>query len=148
MRKKTDRGVKLAESPAAPVPTAPSALSPPLSSLAIPVAYPGQPAGPGANSECVAQPIDVLTLSEAAAYLRVAEGDVLRQAQMQDLPGRQIGNEWRFLRAGLQDWLRTFGRKSGKEALLALAGAWKDDPDIEEIVREAHRRRGRPDRGE
>jgi len=39
---------------------------------------------------------------------------------------------------------RTSARKSGKEAFLALAGAWKDDPDIEEIVREAHRRRGRP----
>ncbi|MBY0526545.1 MAG: helix-turn-helix domain-containing protein [Gemmataceae bacterium] len=86
----------------------------------------------------------MLNLSEAAAYLRVAEGDVLRLAQMQDLPGRQIGNEWRFLRAGLQDWLRSPGPKSGKEAMLALAGAWKDDPDIEEIVREAHRRRGRP----
>ena len=28
--------------------------------------------------------------------------------------------------------------------LLALAGKWNDDPDIEEIVREAYRRRGRP----
>ena len=27
---------------------------------------------------------------------------------------------------------------------LALAGVWKDDPDIEEIVREARRRRGQP----
>jgi hypothetical protein len=32
---------------------------------------------------------------------------------------------------------------SGKEAFLALAGVWRDDPDIELIVQEAHRRRGR-----
>src|SRR5947209_2818604 len=44
---------------------------------------------------------EVLTLSEAAAYLRVAEAEVLRLVLLQELPGRQIGNEWRFLKAGL-----------------------------------------------
>lgn len=87
---------------------------------------------------------EVFTLAETAAYLRLSEVDVVDLVQSQDLPGRFTGREWRFLKAGLQDWLRTPARISGKEALLALAGAWKDDPDIEEIVREAHRRRGRP----
>ena len=50
--------------------------------------------------------IDVLTLGEAATYLRVAEEDVLRLAKRQELPGRLIAGEWRFLKAGLQDWLR------------------------------------------
>jgi excisionase family DNA binding protein len=85
----------------------------------------------------------VLTLSEAAAYLRVAESQVQRLAETQALPGRQIGGEWRFLKAGLQDWLRAFSAGSGKEAFLALAGVWRDDPDIEQIVQDAHRRRGR-----
>src|SRR5438309_11758601 len=98
----------------------------------------------GTGNEVADQASEVLTLGEAAAYLRVPEQDVLRLANLQELPGRQIGNEWRFLKAGLRDWLRTPARNSGKEALLALAGAWKDDPDIEEIVRQAHRRRGRP----
>lgn len=87
---------------------------------------------------------DVLTLSEAATYLRVPEEDILRLTRLQELPGRQIGNEWRFLKAGLQDWLRTPERKPTNEAFLALAGTWKDDPDIEAIVQEAHRLRGRP----
>jgi excisionase family DNA binding protein len=99
---------------------------------------------PVPSSGC-SESIDVLTLSEAATYLRAAEADILRLANLQELPGRQIGGEWRFLKAGLQDWLRTPPQKSGKDALLALAGAWKDDPDIDEIVRQAHRRRGRPD---
>jgi excisionase family DNA binding protein len=97
----------------------------------------------GTGQEFVDRSDEVLTLSEAAAYLRLAEADVVRLAHLQELPGRQIGNEWRFLKAGLQDWLRTPSRKSGREAFLALAGAWKDDPDIEAIVREAYRRRGR-----
>lgn len=87
---------------------------------------------------------EVLTLSEAATYLRVADEEVLRLASLDELPGRSIGGEWRFLKAGLQEWLQTPRRKSGAEALLALAGAWQDDPDIEQIVRDAHRRRGRP----
>jgi excisionase family DNA binding protein len=85
----------------------------------------------------------VLTLSEAAAYLRVAESKVQRLADVGTLPGRQIGGEWRFLKAGLQDWLRTPGPGSGKEAFLALAGVWSNDPDIDLIVKEAHRRRSR-----
>lgn len=86
---------------------------------------------------------EVLTLSEAAAYLRASEADVLRLAEMSELPGRRIGGGWRFLKAGLQEWLLSPVRRSGKEALLALAGAWKDDPDIEKIVSNAHRLRGR-----
>jgi excisionase family DNA binding protein len=88
----------------------------------------------------------VLTLSEAALYLRVAESEVRRLAELRALPGRQIGGEWRFLKAGLQDWLRAPTAGSGKEAFLALAGVWRDDPDVEQIVRDAHRRRGRTGR--
>jgi len=98
---------------------------------------------PGTPADLEARSTDVLTLSEAAAFLRVAEKDVLRLAQVQELPGRKISSEWRFLRSGLRDWLLAPTRKSGKEAMLALAGAWQDDPDIEEIVKEALRRRGR-----
>jgi excisionase family DNA binding protein len=86
---------------------------------------------------------EVLTLAEAAAYLRLSEAQVVDLVHSQNLPGRFTGSEWRFLKAGLDDWLRTPTRQSGKEALLAMAGAWKDDPDIEEIVHQSHKRRGR-----
>jgi excisionase family DNA binding protein len=68
----------------------------------------------------------VLTLSEAAAYLRVAESQFQRLAEMRVLPGRQIGGQWRFLKAGLQDWLRAADPGSGKEDFLAFAGVWRD----------------------
>lgn len=87
---------------------------------------------------------DVLTLAEAAAYLRVSEQDLLKLVRQADFPGRLIGSQWRFLKAGLQDWLRASAPRSSNAGLLALAGAWKGDPDLEAIVREAYRRRGRP----
>jgi excisionase family DNA binding protein len=86
---------------------------------------------------------DVLTPAEAAAYLRVPEADVAGLVRDQGLPGRLIGREWRFLKAAVQDWLRT-SRRSTKEALLSVAGAFKDDPFLEGIVREAYQQRGRP----
>ncbi len=52
-------------------------------------------------------PGEVLTLAEAAAYLRLSEDDVVRLVHGQGLPGRLVGKEWRFLKPALQDWLRS-----------------------------------------
>jgi excisionase family DNA binding protein len=87
---------------------------------------------------------DVMTLAEAAAYLRVAEEDLLRSAASQGLPGRKVGGEWRFLKSSLNDWLGTPPKKYSKEAFMALAGTWKDDPFVEEELKEIYRLRGRP----
>lgn len=70
---------------------------------------------------------EVLTLAEAAAYLRIPEAELGRIAGSQGPPGRRIGAEWRFSRAAIQDWLR---QPSMKESLLRLAGSWKDDPQL------------------
>jgi excisionase family DNA binding protein len=87
---------------------------------------------------------EVLTLSEAAEYLRLAETDVLHLVEDQGLPARRAGNEWRFLKAAIQDWLRTGPPpKSNKEAWMALAGAWKDDPYRDELLEEIARQRER-----
>ncbi len=89
-------------------------------------------------------PGEVLTLAEAAAYLRLSEADVLRLVDQQGLPARRLAKEWRFLKAAIQQWLSTPPPRNSKEALLALAGAWKDDPYLEDMVEEIYRRRGRP----
>jgi excisionase family DNA binding protein len=52
---------------------------------------------------------EILTADEAAALLRVDEGELLAAAKHGDLPGRQIGAEWRFSRAALLTWLRRDG---------------------------------------
>jgi excisionase family DNA binding protein len=87
---------------------------------------------------------EVLTLAEAAAYLRLSEEKLVGLVRDQGLPGRRIGHEWRFLKAALQDWLRTPQPPAiAQEELMQWAGAFRDDPDLNEIVREAYRQRGR-----
>jgi excisionase family DNA binding protein len=86
----------------------------------------------------------VLTLAETAAYLRVPEAEVVRMVGPGGLPGRLIGPEWRFSRAAVQQWLSTPPKPSTQESLLALSGAWKDDPTVDDMLKEIYRRRGRP----
>ena len=50
--------------------------------------------------------LDVLSLEEAATYLKIEFGDLRRMIKEQGLPGRKIGDEWRFLRGAIADWLR------------------------------------------
>lgn len=89
---------------------------------------------------------EVLTLPEAAAYLRLSEADVLQLVHSQSLPGRCTGNEWRFLKTAIQQWLSASSStlEARKAALLAAAGTFKDDPDLVPLVEEIYRRRGRP----
>jgi excisionase family DNA binding protein len=87
---------------------------------------------------------EVLTLSEAAAYLRLPEQQVVSLVHSQDLPGRFTGREWRFLKSAIQEWLSQPPPKYSKEAQLSVAGLLKDDPDLVPMVEEIYRKRGRP----
>lgn len=49
---------------------------------------------------------EILTLAEAAAYLRVDEQTLAELAAKRRLPSQKIGEEWRFLKKALDDWLR------------------------------------------
>jgi excisionase family DNA binding protein len=49
---------------------------------------------------------EILTLPEAAAYLRVPERALAELATAGNVPAREIGGEWRFSRRALADWLR------------------------------------------
>jgi excisionase family DNA binding protein len=87
---------------------------------------------------------DVLTLPEAAAYMRVSEDELVRLVHRQNLPGRQLESGWRFLKSGLQDWLKTPPPRGSREAVLSVAGVLKDDPYLEKEVEEIYKQRGRP----
>src|SRR4051794_14837488 len=53
-------------------------------------------------------PIDdfeVLTLDEAADLLRVDAEQLAKLAESGEIPGRKLGEEWRFTRTRLLDWL-------------------------------------------
>ncbi len=89
---------------------------------------------------------DVLTLAEAAAYLRLPEADILRAVVVQAMPGRQVGSEWRFSLSSLQQWLSASVTAINplNAVFLEIAGKYKDDPDLVQITEDAMRRRGRP----
>ncbi len=89
---------------------------------------------------------ELLTLPEAAAYLRLPEAEVVRSVQSQGLPGRCIAGEWRFLKSAIQHWLASVSPtwEMRKAEILDLACKYRDDPDLESIVEDAYRRRGRP----
>jgi excisionase family DNA binding protein len=87
---------------------------------------------------------DVITLAEAAAYLRLPESEVARLVREAGLPGRAVGDGWRFLRTALQDWLRTPSANAPREGLLSIIGSCKDDPYLDDMLKEIYKRRGRP----
>jgi excisionase family DNA binding protein len=87
---------------------------------------------------------EVLTLPEAATYLRVSEAEVLQMVREQELPARRVGTEWRFLKNALQEWLGRPRLKSKSQGIWAVAGSWKNDPYLDELLKEIYRRRERP----
>ena len=112
---------------------------------------------------------DVLTLKEAATYLRLTASELGKLAKHGEIPGRSVGNEWRFLKAALDRWLqgekypsvlldelesslrdrlngtlKTEAKPGSKKGILEFAGMWKGDPVIEEFLAELDRSRGLP----
>ena len=87
---------------------------------------------------------DVLTLAEAAKYLRVSETAVLQAIDEQNLPARRVGQDWRILKSAIQQWLLApQTSRTGKAALQSLASVWKGDPSVEPMLAEVYRQRGR-----
>ena len=73
----------------------------------------------------------------------MSESDVLRLVTEQGLPTRHVGTEWRFLKVAIEDWLRRdASSKSNKDAWTELAGAWKDDSDLDALLKEIEKQRG------
>jgi excisionase family DNA binding protein len=87
-------------------------------------------------------PEKVMTLAEAAKFLRVSAYKVRALADDGKIPGRKIGDEWRFLQSTLVEWLR--GRPTSKELFLRQAGFFKDDDTLPQMLEDIYKARGRP----
>jgi excisionase family DNA binding protein len=48
----------------------------------------------------------VMTLSEAAKFLRLPPKFIQEKVETGEIPGRHVGRAWRFSRAVLEKWLR------------------------------------------
>lgn len=86
---------------------------------------------------------DVLTLGEAAAYLRLSEGDVVRLVEEQGLPARRLRNEWCFWEKAIQAWLSSPPLTGQEPGIWAAAGTLKEDPYLEDMLQEIEQMRGR-----
>jgi excisionase family DNA binding protein len=84
---------------------------------------------------------DVLTLEEVADYLRLPKETIEREAVQGHIPGRRIEDTWRFLKAAIDDWLRSHDSRT---LLLQQAGALSGDDTLNELLAEIYDRRGRP----
>jgi excisionase family DNA binding protein len=51
------------------------------------------------------EPPEVLTVDQVAALLETDAATILALAEGGELPGRKIGEEWRFRRSAVLDWL-------------------------------------------
>lgn len=87
-------------------------------------------------------PRDVLTLDEAAAYLRLPPETIAREAAQGHIPGRRIEDAWRFLKAAIDEWLRS---QDSRLLLLQQAGALADDGTLATLRKDIYRARKRPE---
>ena len=81
---------------------------------------------------------EVLTLDDAAHFLKLSPEAVARQAEAGYIPGRQVEGSWRFLLSRLEEWL---GQRDSKAIFLAQAGAFQDDESMDELVAEIYKAR-------
>ena len=52
---------------------------------------------------------DILTIDEACAYLNLNKETVYNLVRAGDLPGRKVGNKWRFSKRQLREWVEENG---------------------------------------
>jgi hypothetical protein len=88
----------------------------------------------------------VMTLADAAAFLRVADESVLKLAEAGILPGRKVAGEWRFLDAKLREWLsqpEPDSEEERKKRIMSSAGAMADDETAMEMLENIYAERRR-----
>lgn len=84
----------------------------------------------------------MLTLEEAADYLRLPVETVEREAARGRIPGRRVEDTWRFLKTAIDEWL---GNWESRQVLLQQAGVLAEDETLAELRASVYANRGRPE---
>jgi len=58
---------------------------------------------------------EFLTVDECASLLKMSPTTIYRLARQSKLPGTKIGNQWRFSRKLLEEWIEKKSRKTGRK---------------------------------
>ena len=72
------------------------------------------------DSAILNQDASLMTLTEVATYLKVADKTVSRMLQRGEIPAVKVANQWRFSRARLDEWLMTGMRSAASDALTEM----------------------------
>jgi excisionase family DNA binding protein len=83
---------------------------------------------------------DVFTLEEVSEYLRLPVETILKEALKGNIPGRQIKDDWRFLKTAIDKWLSA---KNSRSVLLNQAGAFANDDSLIQLTKDIYQARGR-----
>lgn len=80
----------------------------------------------------------LMTVPELANYLQVAEKTVLRMIQKKEIPGVKIGNQWRFSRTMIDDWILSRMQVVPKNDLARLLTQSQDLVPLSRFIRKEH----------
>jgi len=71
---------------------------------------------PLSDPDSTAPANEVMTLPEAAAFLRLEEAQLEQSAAKSEVPARRIAGQWRFSRAALLAWLDSAASLPGEDS--------------------------------
>jgi len=85
----------------------------------------------------------VMTLEEAARYLRLPKIKIAQLAAEGIIPARRIGDAWRFLKSAVDDWLQP--HKNSWEMMREQIGVFAHDETLPALRKTIYQARGRPE---
>jgi excisionase family DNA binding protein len=76
--------------------------------------------------------VEILTIREVAAYLKLPVSTVYRLAERRDLPGHKVGRQWRFHKSVLDEWFRQHAASARSTVLVV-----DDEEGVREVLSDA-----------
>ena len=94
-------------------------------------------------------PSDILTLAEAATYLKVSETGLQAEAELGRIPARLIAGQWRFSKASILTWFNQHNSpkppRTHADQMLALEHFWatrsippETDEEVEAFIKKIY----------
>lgn len=62
----------------------------------------------------------IMTLAEVSRFLKVGERTILKMVHCEEIPAIKIGNQWRFVRANIDEWLKAKSLSTPRNDLTRL----------------------------
>lgn len=79
---------------------------------------------------------EIMTVSDVAEYLQLAEKTVVRMAQRGEIPAAKVANQWRFMRSVIRDWLASQMQRSAySEAERESGGITGEILPLSEVIK-------------